>query len=99
MLLEINRLRGYQQELSGSLEEKQSNGQKLQQAIDIHESDIERMVELKQRVSILQTTVPAAKLVDRIYFHRRILLRLGSTTEFTGNYFRGFVYFEFLAGI
>ncbi|XP_057311737.1 coiled-coil domain-containing protein 40-like [Hydractinia symbiolongicarpus] len=46
---EINRLRGYQQELSGNLEEKQSNGQKLQQAIDIHESDIERMVELKQR--------------------------------------------------
>ena len=50
-VLEIKQLREMQQDLSATLEEKQGNTQKLQQSIDIIESDIERISEMKQKVS------------------------------------------------
>lgn len=51
VVLEIKQLREMQQDLSVTLEEKQGNTQKLQQSIDIIESDIERISEIKQKVS------------------------------------------------
>ena len=51
VVLEIKQLREMQQDLSVTLEEKQGNIQKLQQSIDIIESDIERISEIKQKVS------------------------------------------------
>ena len=51
VVLEIKQLREMQQDLSVTLEEKQGNTQKLQQSIDIIESDIEQISEIKQKVS------------------------------------------------
>ena len=56
-----------QQDLSATLEEKQGNTQKLQQSIDIIESDIERISEIKQKVS--------SSLLEDLWFHSCLFLR------------------------
>ena len=48
--VEIKQLRDEQRDLSSTLESKQTNTQKLQQSIDLQDSEIERMMELKQKV-------------------------------------------------
>lgn len=56
-----------QQDLSATLEEKQGNTQKLQQSIDIIESDIERISEIKQKVS--------SSSLEDLWFHSCLFLR------------------------
>jgi len=53
--LDIKELRDTQQELSATLETKQDNTQKLQQAVDLQDDEIQRMHELKQKVNSLLT--------------------------------------------
>ena len=48
----MKEVRDVQQELSASLETKQSNTQRLQQSVDLQHDDIDRMQELKQKVKI-----------------------------------------------
>lgn len=63
---EINELRDHQTDLSQQLEQRQINVQQLQGEADTLDSDVENMVELKQKVELFILTCCNEKHIHSI---------------------------------